>query len=289
MSLAGAFLAGLNLVGTEDSVRDFDVFELLGLVGVFGTAITAVQMAVLERESLLAVKWELWEVSVLLAALAVAQFAKASCVPYMLRLSSSAGLTLCLLATDFYAIVAGVVFFEYKVKCVLNAITWYIRLMPVLIRTLCVLRLSEGETYCTSFFFFSLFALLELSECATLISLPTCPTTTEEAFGFFRLPAEQRKFYAMQYILLGRPKSTFLTAKADALRNKGAAFFIALTHINGKSALRKMRKKGCVILVFIVAQFHWLYMISAALVFSGIIVFYLKPVLFAPPDFKKQR
>jgi hypothetical protein len=78
--------------------------------------LTFVFSVVLERGEILDVRWELWEISVLLVALAIAQFVRISCLHFMLRLSSAAGLNLAMLATDFYAIVAGIVFFQYKVK-----------------------------------------------------------------------------------------------------------------------------------------------------------------------------
>ena len=65
---------------------------------------------------MLNIRWELWEVSVLLAAFTVAQLAFYVCLPTMLRLSSAAALHLSLLSSDFYAIVAGVAFFQYKVS-----------------------------------------------------------------------------------------------------------------------------------------------------------------------------
>ena len=72
--------------------------------------------AILERSELLNVRWDLWEVSVLLLAFGVAQFVRASCLHVMIRLSSAAGLNLALLATDFYAVMAGITFFQYKVR-----------------------------------------------------------------------------------------------------------------------------------------------------------------------------
>lgn len=74
--------------------------------------------AALERSALLSVRWELWEISVLLVALSVAQFVRVSCISFMFRASSSAGLSLGLLATDVYTIAAGVFFFRYKVSSV---------------------------------------------------------------------------------------------------------------------------------------------------------------------------
>ena len=78
--------------------------------------------AVLERSELLQLRWDLWEVSVLLLAFGVAQFVRVSCLHVMIRLSSAAGLNLALLATDFYAVMAGITFFHYKVRSSVSTI-----------------------------------------------------------------------------------------------------------------------------------------------------------------------
>ena len=44
LALGGAFLSGICHVGLEHSVQYYDTFEFLGLVGLFGTIITAAQM-----------------------------------------------------------------------------------------------------------------------------------------------------------------------------------------------------------------------------------------------------
>ena len=44
LALGGAFLSGICHVGLEHSVQYHDNFEFLGLVGLFGTIITAAQM-----------------------------------------------------------------------------------------------------------------------------------------------------------------------------------------------------------------------------------------------------
>jgi len=82
------------------------------------------------------VPWGLWEVGVLLVAMAAADYARSACLPYMLTSSSpplppvapnsdsevspasatSAGICLSLLAADFYSVIAGVVFLKYKVR-----------------------------------------------------------------------------------------------------------------------------------------------------------------------------
>ncbi|XP_059083664.1 solute carrier family 35 member F2-like [Tigriopus californicus] len=107
LTLSGSFLTGITFVGLEHSVRFHDPYEFLGIVGLFGSIITAVQIGLLERGEILTIRWELWEITVLLAAFSVAQFVRISCLPLMLKLSSSAGLTLSLLSSDFYSILAG--------------------------------------------------------------------------------------------------------------------------------------------------------------------------------------
>ena len=69
----------------------------------------------LERDELVSIRWELWEVSVLLLAFVIAQFAYYACLPYLLKMASATALNLSLLATDYYTVVAGMVFFNYKV------------------------------------------------------------------------------------------------------------------------------------------------------------------------------
>ena len=44
LALGGAFLTGICHVGLEHSVQYYDMHEFLGLVGLFGTIITTVQM-----------------------------------------------------------------------------------------------------------------------------------------------------------------------------------------------------------------------------------------------------
>jgi hypothetical protein len=46
LTLGGSFLFGISHVGLEHNVHYYDSHEFLGLVGVFGTLITAAQMQV---------------------------------------------------------------------------------------------------------------------------------------------------------------------------------------------------------------------------------------------------
>ena len=117
LTLGGSFLTGLSHVGMEHSLIAHNQYEFLGFVGLFGSVISASQISLLERENLLyGIRWELWDVGVLLAAYTVAQFAFYSSLPHLIKLSSAAGLHLSLLTTDFYSIMAGMIFFKYQVR-----------------------------------------------------------------------------------------------------------------------------------------------------------------------------
>ena len=72
---------------------------------------------ILERTELASgVRWEAWEISILLAAFAAAQLTYYCCLPYMLKLSTAAELHLSHLATDFYSLMAGVCLFRTNVS-----------------------------------------------------------------------------------------------------------------------------------------------------------------------------
>ena len=86
----------------------------------------------LERDELVSIRWELWEVSVLLLAFVIAQFAYYACLPYLLKMASATALNLSLLATDYYTVVAGMVFFNYKVRTYLLFPVYLVMEFPIL-------------------------------------------------------------------------------------------------------------------------------------------------------------
>ena len=101
--------------------------------------------SLLERVELVNIRWELWEVSVLLLAFAIAQFTFYSCLPYLLKMASATALNLSLLATDYYTIVAGIVFFNYKVcgygRILFRVSFWCIWILPRQILTKYLVRI----------------------------------------------------------------------------------------------------------------------------------------------------
>lgn len=50
--LLGCVFYGISNIGQEYAVKSFDRFEYLGMIGICGSIISAVQMIVVEREAL---------------------------------------------------------------------------------------------------------------------------------------------------------------------------------------------------------------------------------------------
>lgn len=145
LTLGGSFLNGFSRVGWEHSIVRHNPYEFLAFVGFFGALITLGQVALLERSEVMSgIRWELWEVGVLLVAYTIAQFAFYSTLPHLIRLSSAAGLHLSLLATDYYSVAAGVIFFGYKFRMVQLASLAFVVLGSVIFNIIPVPR-SNGS------------------------------------------------------------------------------------------------------------------------------------------------
>lgn len=153
LALAGATLYGMCNVTEEYLVRSFTRSEYLGMVGLFGTLISAMQLlqpssiiqafhslgtslrSILERHQLAAVRWSdyrirmrsypswkcrkswEWLVSVLLyLGYAGGMFIFYSLVAEMMRRAGATLFNLSILTADFYTLLAGIFLFKYRVS-----------------------------------------------------------------------------------------------------------------------------------------------------------------------------
>ena len=55
--LIGCVFYGISNVGQEHLVKNYDRFEYLGMVGLFGAIVSAIQMTILERSAINDVDW----------------------------------------------------------------------------------------------------------------------------------------------------------------------------------------------------------------------------------------
>ncbi|CAM9285095.1 unnamed protein product [Lampetra planeri] len=81
-------------------------------IGLFGTLISGVQLAIAERNALASVEWT-WRVGLLYAGFACCMFSLYSLMPLALRLTSAASVNLAILTADLYSLFLGTFLFKY--------------------------------------------------------------------------------------------------------------------------------------------------------------------------------
>merc|ERR1712002_323599 len=114
LCLAGAMLYGISNVGQEFVVRNYNNFEFLGMIGMFGSAISGIQLAVLERQELIIINWQEYRIILPMIGFTICLFTMYSCMPHILKITSATAVNLNLLSADFYALLFGLFLFHYK-------------------------------------------------------------------------------------------------------------------------------------------------------------------------------
>ncbi|KAM4904576.1 solute carrier family 35 member F2 [Sylvia borin] len=111
--LLGASLYAISNVSEEYIVKNLSRVEFLGMVGLFGTIISGLQLAVLEHRELRRIQWN-WEVALLLTAFALCMFALYSFMPVVMKVTSATSVNLGILTSDLYSLFFGLFLFHYK-------------------------------------------------------------------------------------------------------------------------------------------------------------------------------
>ncbi|CAJ1064868.1 solute carrier family 35 member F2-like [Xyrichtys novacula] len=111
--LLSATLYAVSNVCQEYTVKNLSRVEFLGMVGLFGTVISTIQMAVLERGEVAAIQWS-WEVGLLFAAFGSCMYTLYSCMPIVMKRSSATSVNLSLLTADLFSLFCGIFLFQYK-------------------------------------------------------------------------------------------------------------------------------------------------------------------------------
>ena len=105
LCIAGATLYGVSNVCQEILVKRHSAEEFLAMLGLFGTAVGAVQMLAVESSQLALVEWSAPVVGLLMA-YGAAMFLLYYLTPKMLRLGGATLFNLSLLTSDFFAVIA---------------------------------------------------------------------------------------------------------------------------------------------------------------------------------------
>ncbi|XP_010796197.1 solute carrier family 35 member F2-like [Notothenia coriiceps] len=111
--LISASLYAVSNVCQEYTVKNLSRVEFLGMVGLFGTIISTIQMVILERKEIPAIQWS-WQIGLLFAAYALCMYTLYSCMPIVVKLSSATAVNLSLLTADLFSLFCGVFLFQYS-------------------------------------------------------------------------------------------------------------------------------------------------------------------------------
>ncbi|XP_047247548.1 solute carrier family 35 member F2-like [Girardinichthys multiradiatus] len=111
--LLSAALYGVSNVSQEYTVKNLSRVEFLGMIGLFGSIISTVQMVILERNEVSAIVWS-WQVGLLFSAYAFCMYALYSFMPIVMKLSSATSVNLSLLTADLFSLFLGIFLFQYS-------------------------------------------------------------------------------------------------------------------------------------------------------------------------------
>ncbi|XP_023151276.2 solute carrier family 35 member F2-like [Amphiprion ocellaris] len=109
--LSAALYAVSNLC-QEHTVKNLSRVEFLGMMGLFGTLISGIQLAVLETRAVAEIKWNL-RISLLFAGYALCMFVLYSFMPVVVKMTSATAVNLSLLTADLFSLFCGIFLFHY--------------------------------------------------------------------------------------------------------------------------------------------------------------------------------
>ncbi|XP_061485577.1 solute carrier family 35 member F2 isoform X2 [Rhineura floridana] len=111
--LLGASLYAISNVSEEYIVKNLSRVEFLGMVGLFGTIISGLQLAILEHKDITSIQWN-WKIVLLFLAFALCMFGLYSFMPVVIKVTSATSVNLGILTADLYSLFFGLFLFGYK-------------------------------------------------------------------------------------------------------------------------------------------------------------------------------
>ncbi|KAK6486541.1 solute carrier family 35 member F2-like [Huso huso] len=111
--LMSAALYAVSNVCQEYTVKNLSREEFLGMIGMFGTIFSGLQLAILEHSEIPKIIWD-WQVALLFAAYALCMFALYSFMPVVIKLASATAVNLSMLTADLFSLFFGLFLFHYK-------------------------------------------------------------------------------------------------------------------------------------------------------------------------------
>uniref|UniRef100_A0A9L0TBD2 Solute carrier family 35 member F2 n=1 Tax=Equus caballus TaxID=9796 RepID=A0A9L0TBD2_HORSE len=111
--LLGASLYAVSNVCEEYIVKKLSRQEFLGMVGLFGTLISGIQLLIVEYKDIASIHWD-WKIALLFVAFALCMFCLYSFMPLVIRITSATSVNLGILTADLYSLFFGLFLFGYK-------------------------------------------------------------------------------------------------------------------------------------------------------------------------------
>ncbi|NXU14212.1 S35F2 protein, partial [Pardalotus punctatus] len=111
--LLGASLYAISNVSEEYIVKNLSRVEFLGMVGLFGTIISGLQLSIVEHKEIMRIQWN-WKVGLLFTAFALCMFGLYSFMPAVIKITSATSVNLGILTADLYSLFFGLFLFHYK-------------------------------------------------------------------------------------------------------------------------------------------------------------------------------
>uniref|UniRef100_A0A665WJ65 Solute carrier family 35 member F1 n=1 Tax=Echeneis naucrates TaxID=173247 RepID=A0A665WJ65_ECHNA len=111
--LGGATLYGISNVCEEFIVKNLNRVEFLGMIGLFGSFFSGIQLAIMEHKELLKVSWD-WQIGLLYIGFSAFMFGLYSFMPVVMKRTSATSVNLSLLTADLYSLFCGLFLFHYK-------------------------------------------------------------------------------------------------------------------------------------------------------------------------------
>ena len=111
--LLGASLCAVSNVCEEYILKKLSRQEFLGMVGLFGTIISGIQLLIVEYKDIASIHWD-WKIALLFVAFALCMFCLYSFMPLMIKVTSATSVNLGILTADLYSLFFGLLLFGYK-------------------------------------------------------------------------------------------------------------------------------------------------------------------------------
>ncbi|XP_051534059.1 solute carrier family 35 member F2 [Myxocyprinus asiaticus] len=111
--LVSAALYAVSNLCQEYTVKNLSRVEFLGMMGLFGTIISGVQMAIFEYKAIPVIIWD-WRICLFFVAYTLCMYGLYSFMPVVVKMTSATAVNLSLLTADLFSLFCGMFLFHFS-------------------------------------------------------------------------------------------------------------------------------------------------------------------------------